>query len=86
MPNAAASHILPLKRKGYVRAAEGHRSGVKTKDGKAPQAYVLTDPEIVVKMKRGKVRVVLTGPGVEMKREEWRKRLEVRLKEARSRT
>jgi hypothetical protein len=41
------------------------------------------DTEIVVKRKGGKVRIVLTGPGVEMSREEWRKRLEERLKEAR---
>jgi hypothetical protein len=40
--------------------------------------------EVVVKKKGGKVRIVLTEPGVEMTQEEWRKWLEERLKETRS--
>jgi hypothetical protein len=38
----------------------------------------------VVKGMGSKVRIVLTGPGVEMMREEWRKWLVAWLKEARS--
>ncbi len=83
-PEAAMAHIRPLVRKGYLRAVEGHRSGAKTSKGKSTRAYVLVDTEIVVKRKGRKVRIVLTGPGVEMTREEWRGWLEERLKEARS--
>jgi hypothetical protein len=67
---------------GYLRAVEGHRSGAKTSAGKSPRTYVLVDSEIVVRRKGGKVRIVLTGPGVEMTREEWREWLEERLNEA----
>jgi hypothetical protein len=78
------THIRPLVRKGYLRAVEGHRSGAKTSEGKTPRTYVLVDTEIVVKRKGSKVRIVLTGPGVEMSREEWRKWLAERLNETQS--
>ena len=48
----------------------------------APRVYVLTDTEIVMKRKGSKVRIVLSGSGVEVTREEWREWLEERLKEA----
>jgi hypothetical protein len=77
------THTRPIVRKGCLRAVEGHRSGAKTSKGSTPRSYVLVDTEIVVKRKGSKVRIVLTGPGVEMTREEWRKWLEARLKEIR---
>lgn len=45
-----------------------------------PGMPVLVDTEVVVKRKGGKVRIDLTGPGVEMTRVEWREWLEERLK------
>lgn len=83
-PEAAITHIRPLLKKGYLRAVEGHRSGAKSSKGKGPRTFVLTDTEIVVKVKRGRVRVAFTGPAVEMTREEWQKWLEEMLKEANS--
>jgi hypothetical protein len=68
-----ADNAVHLRPDGIERGRpKRHRSGAKTSKGKTPRAYVLVDTEIVVKRKGGKVRIVLTGPGVEMTREEWR--------------
>jgi hypothetical protein len=77
----AMSHIRALMRKGYLRAVAGYRGGTTRKDGQSSRAYILTDNEIVVKRKGGRVRVAMTGPDVVMSREEWRKWLQERWRE-----
>ena len=80
-PNASAAkaHIRLMVRKGYLRGVQRNSKVKKRADY---QTYVPTDAELVVQKKGGQVRIAMTGPGVEMTRDEWRKWLKEQLAEA----
>ena len=69
--NGAMAHIRLLLKKGYLRAVPAHHRDVQNRTKAAYVTYVLADPELVVKGKGGRVRIAMTGPGVEMSKADW---------------
>jgi SOS-response transcriptional repressor LexA len=84
--NGAMAHIRLLVKKGYLRGVPAHHRDVKKRTTAERVTYVLTDPELVVKTKGERVRIAMTGPGVEMSRDEWKEWLEERLGEVNGKT
>ncbi len=79
-PNGTLSHVRSLRQKGYLKDAPG-APGRRGKRMYAVKYYVLADAEVVVTRSGDSFRIAVSGPGVTMGKDEWRKWLEARLSE-----